>query len=45
MCSHELTLQIERKMQIRIMKMKCNETFWGLMVLSYHLHNFLNTTR
>jgi len=44
MCSHELTMQIEKKMQIRIVKMKY-KLFWGLMVLSYHLHNFLHTTR
>jgi hypothetical protein len=30
MCSHELTMQIENKMQIRIVNMKYNEAFWGL---------------
>jgi hypothetical protein len=45
MCSHELTMQIENKMQIWIVKMKYNKTFWSLMFWLYHLHNLLHITK
>ena len=35
MCSYELTLQIENKMHIRIVKLKYIEAFWGLTFIIF----------
>jgi len=35
MCSHELTMQIENMMQIRIVKMKYSEAFWDLTFIIF----------